>query len=321
MTGDAGKLATVFGGSGFAGTQVVQELARRGYRIRVAVRRPDLAGHVKPLGSVGQIQPVQANVRNMASVQRAAAGADVVINLAGIGYERGRQRFRAVNAMGAKNVAQAAMEAGAKTLVHISALGADADAESGYERSKGLGEAEVLGAFPEAVILRPAAMFGADDSFFNRFGLIVRLSPVLPLIHGGTRLQPVYAGDVAEAAARAADGAVRGGKIYELGGPEVATMRELMQRLLAETARQRLLLPLPAGLAKFKAFFLQLLPSPLLTVDEVVRLGHDTIVSDAARRQKRTLSGLGVTPTAMEAILPTYLWRFRKHGQFDRVEA
>lgn len=321
MTRTSEKLVTIFGGSGFVGTQLVQELARKGYRIRVAVRRPDLAGHVKPLGSVGQIVPIQANIRNMESIQRAVAGADIVINLVGIRAESGRQRFRAVHTMGAKNVAEAARKAGVETLVHMSALGADAKSQSNYACTKALGEQDVLKAFPNAIIMRPSIIFGQGDGFFNLFGALARLSPVLPLVGAKTKFQPIYVGDVADAFAAAATGKAKPGKIYELGGPEVETMRQLMQRLLKQVHRTRILLPVPTMLAKFKAFFLQLLPSPLLTVDQVILLESDNVVSDEATKQKRTLAAFDVLPTSMEAILPTYLWRFRKHGQFDKVQA
>lgn len=314
-----GKLVTIFGGDGFVGTQLVQKLAKQGYRIRVAVRRPDLAGHVKPLGTVGQIQPVQANLRNKPSIAHAVAGADIVINLVGILAETGRQRFRAVHTMGAKNVAEAAKKAGATALVHMSALGADEKSESAYQRSKALGEAEVLKAFPSAVIIRPSIIFGQDDGFFNLFGALARLFPIIPLIGGDTKFQPVFVGDVAEAFARAANGQVKTGKTYELGGPEVETMRELMQRLLAEAHRNRWLVPVPMALARLKAWFLQMLPWKLLTVDQVIQLGHDNVVSPEAIKQKRDLAAFGINPTSMDAILPTYLWRFRKHGQFDKV--
>lgn len=316
-----GKIVTIFGGSGFVGTQIVQDLARKGYRIRVAVRRPDLAGHVKPLGSVGQIQPIQANVRNADSVARAVTGADIVINLTGILFEGGRQRFRAVHTMGAKNVAVAAKKAGVATLVHMSAIGADTASKSAYGRSKALGEADVLKAFPDAVIIRPSLIFGQGDGFFNLFGSLARLSPVLPVISGSTRFQPVYVGDVAEAFVAAVEGKAKPGAIYELGGPEIETMQDIMQRVVDETGRGNILLPLPTPLARLLAFFTGLLPNPLLTVDQVIQLGTDNVVSDAAKKQKRTLEGLGVTPTVMDAVLPTYMWRFRKHGQFDKVEA
>lgn len=312
-------LVTIFGGSGFVGTQIVQLLAREGYRIRVAVRRPDLAGHVKPLGAVGQIQPIQANVRNMESVQRAVAGADIVINLVGILFEGGRQKFRAVQGMGAKNVAEASAQADVSRLVHMSAIGADVESDSLYARSKALGEEEVLKAFPKAVIMRPSLIFGQDDGFFNKFGFLARMSPVMPVIGGASNFQPVFVGDVAEAFAAAAQGAGKAGATYELGGPDVETMRDLMARTLAESGRSNILLPVPAGLAAFKAMFLQILPSPLLTVDQVKLLQHDNVVSDAAKKKKLTLTAFGIQPTSMDAILPTYMWRFRKHGQFSKV--
>ena len=315
-------LVTIFGGSGFVGTQVVQALARRGYRIRVAVRRPDLAGHVRPLGTVGQVMPIQANVRNLASVERAVGGASIVINLVAIGYEAGRQRFRAVNTMGARHIAQAAKAAGAERLIHMSALGADAQSPSGYARSKALGEAEVLTAFPEAVILRPSIIFGQGDGFFNRYGGLARLFPVLPLIGGKARFQPIYVGDVAEAIVAAAEGRVKGGRAYELGGPEVATHRELVQRVLDKTGRSNPLLPVPAAIGKLMALPFAFLPwAPLLTADQVDLLQTDNVVTDAARQDKRTLAAFGVAPTAMDAVLDGYLWRFMKNGQFDRQAA
>jgi uncharacterized protein YbjT (DUF2867 family) len=316
-----GKLVTIFGGSGFIGTQLVQHLARRGYRVKVAVRRPDLAGHVRMFGFPGQIQPVQANLRYPESVMAAAQGSDIVINLVGILFEKGNQKFRAVQTLGAKNVAEAAKAVGAQQLVHMSAIGADLDSPSAYARSKAQGEAEVLKAFPDAVIIRPSIVFGPNDGFFNMFGTLARYLPVLPLIGAKTRFQPVFVGDVAEAFAIAADGAVKGGKVYELGGPEIETMREILDRVRSETRRPRPLFPVPFWLAKLKARFLGLLPKPLLTVDQVVQLQIDNVVSPEAIRQKRTFAAFGITPTGMDAVLPTYLWRFRKHGEFDRQVA
>jgi NADH dehydrogenase len=318
----ANKLVTIFGGSGFIGTQLVQELARRGYRIRVAVRRPDLAGHVRPLGNVGQIQPIQANLRNADSVQRAVRGADIVINLVGIRFERGRQQFRAVQTAGARNVAEAARLAGAQALVHMSALGADAESVSAYARSKGLGEREVLTAFPDAVILRPSIVFGPGDDFFNMYGSLARLFPVLPLLGGKTRFQPIYVGDLAEAIANAAEGKVKPGRVYELGGPEIVTHRQVVERVLLETMRSNPVLPLPALVGKLIAAPLALLPfAPLITADQVDLLQTDNVVSEQAIAEKRDLAAFGVTPTPMQAILPSYLWRFRKNGQFDRQPA
>ena len=309
-------LITVFGGSGFLGRHLVRALAKRHYRIRVAVRRPDLAGHLQPLGRVGQIHAVQANVRNTASVEAAVRDADIVINLVGILYERGRQRFDTVQAFGAEQVALAAANHGAR-MIHISAIGADEKSSSGYARAKAEGEKAVLAARPEATIFRPSIMFGPEDEFFNKFAALARILPALPLIGGGTtRFQPVFVGDVAEAIARAVDGAAKAGSTYEVGGPEVQTFKELMEYVLEVTERRRFLIPLPFPLAKFQATFLQYLPTPLLTPDQVELLKTDNVVSPAAEHEGRTLAALGIAPTAMEVIVPSYLWRFRKAGQF-----
>jgi uncharacterized protein YbjT (DUF2867 family) len=312
-------LITVFGGSGFLGRHVVRALAKRGYRVRVAVRRPDLAGHLQPLGRVGQIHAVQANLRYPASVEAAARDAAVVINLVGILFERGRQNFEAVHTFGAEAVALAASAYGAR-LVHVSALGADPGALALYGRSKAQGEQLVLAAMPEAVVFRPSVVFGPEDDFFNRFASLARFVPALPLIGGGhTKFQPVFAGDVAAAIAAAVEGRATPGAIYELGGPEVKTFRELMEFTLATIGRKRLLMPVPFGLAKLQAFFLQFVPTPLLTPDQVDLLQRDNIVSGAAKAEGRTLAGLGIDETAMEVIVPSYLWRFRKTGQFTRT--
>jgi len=312
----AETLVTVFGGSGFLGRHVVRALAREGYRIRPAVRRPDLAGHLQPMGRVGQIHPVQANLRYPESVEAAVRGADVVINLVGILFERGKQGFEAVQAQGAHTVAQAAAAAGAR-LIHVSALGANGESTSLYARSKAQGEAAVLGTVPGATVFRPSIVFGPEDDFFNRFACLARVSPALPLIGGGeTKFQPVFVGDVAQAIAKAAGGQAKGGTIYELGGPETKTFRELMEYVLAVTERKRLLLPLPFGLARLKATFLQFMPTPLLTPDQVELLRSDNIVSASAQSEARDFAGLGIVPSALESIVPSYLWRFRKTGQF-----
>jgi uncharacterized protein YbjT (DUF2867 family) len=320
MDRNAPKLVTIFGGSGFVGNHLVQLLARKGHRIRVAVRRPDLAGEVRMFGGVGQVVPVQANLRNEASVQRAAAGSDVIINLVGIGYQRGKQRFDAVHVEGAAAIARAAKATGAQALVHVSALGADAAAEvSAYAASKLDGENAVLAAYPNAVIIRPSIMFGQGDGFFNLMGALSRVLPIVPLISGKTLFQPVFVGDVAEAIAAAAEGAVKTGRIYELGGPDVESHKALMQRILREAGRNRPLIPVPSGLMKLKASILGILPfRPIITPDQVELLGVDNIVSEAARKDKRTLAAFGITPTSMDDVLPTYMWRFRRHGQFDR---
>jgi len=309
-------LVTVFGGSGFLGRHVVRALAKRGYRIRVAVRRPDLAGHLQPLGRVGQIHAVQANLRYAASVDAAMRDADVAINLVGILYERGRQRFDSVMTYGAEAVALAAAAYGAR-VIHVSALGADPESPSHYARAKATAEKAVLAAVPSAVLLRPSILFGPEDDFFNRFAAMARMLPVLPLVGGGhTRFQPVFVGDVATAIADVVDGKGKTGTTYELGGPEVRTFKELMEFVLATIERRRLLVPLPFGLASFKAQFLQFLPKPPLTPDQVELLRRDNVVSEEALREGRSLAAFGIEPTAMETIVPSYLWRFRKTGQF-----
>jgi uncharacterized protein YbjT (DUF2867 family) len=322
MASNQDTLVTVFGGSGFLGRHVVRALAKRDYRIRVAVRRPELAGHLQPLGRVGQIHAVQANLRYPASVEAAMRDSLLAINLVGILTESGGQTFQAVQGVGAGAVANAARAAGAK-LVHVSAIGADAQSAARYARAKAAGEQAVLAAVPDATIMRPSVVFGPEDQFTNRFAALARMAPALPLIGGGTtRLQPVYVGDVATAVAEAADGKTKPGGIYELGGPEVLTMREIMEIILSITERKRMLLPLPFGLAKLKAAFLQFAPGALkLTPDQVELLRVDNVVSEAAKAAGLTLQGLGITPDSLEAIAEQYLWRFRAAGQFQRKNA
>jgi NADH dehydrogenase len=318
---DVNTLVTVYGGSGFVGRHVVRALVKRGHRVRVAVRRPDLAGHLQPLGRVGQIHAVQANLRDAASVEAAARDADALVNLVGVLFERGKQRFEIVHARGAEIVAQTAAKFGVP-LVHGSALGADQNSPAAYARSKAEGERLVLAAAPQATIMRPSIVFGPEDSFFNRFAGLARISPALPLIGGGkTRFQPVFAGDVATAVADAVDGKAKPGTIYELGGPEIRTFRELMEFMLAVIGRRRLLLPLPFPIAKLQASILGLLPKPPLTVDQVEMLKRDNVVSEDAKREGRTLQGLSIDPILMEAVVPSYLWRFRKAGEFSRRAA
>ncbi len=310
-------LVTVFGGSGFLGRHVVRALANRGYRIRVAVRRPGLAGYLQPMGRVGQIHAVQANLRYPDSVAAALRDADVAVNLVGLMLERGRQRFDALMADGAATVAKAASDVGAP-LVHISSLAADPDAPSHYARTKGEGEQQVRAAASSAIIVRPSIVFGPEDDFFNRFGAMSRLSPALPLPGGGhTRMQPVFAGDVAEGVAKAVDGDLKPGTTYEFGGPDAYTFKELMAFVLATVERRRLLLPIPFGLMKVQAAFLQFLPKPPITLDQVELLKRDNVVSEDAKRDGRTLEGIGIIPDSIEAIVPSYLWRFRKTGQFQ----
>ena len=309
-------LVTVYGGSGFLGRHVVRALAKRNYRIRVAVRRPELAGFLQPLGRVGQIHAVQTNLRHAPSVDAAARDAQVLINLVGILFERGRQRFSSVHTYGAEQVALAASAHGAQ-MVHVSAIGADKDLPSAYGRSKADAEQLVLAAQPSTTIMRPSILFGPEDDFFNRFAALARFLPALPLIGGGlTHFQPVFVGDVATAIADAVDGKTYPGTIYELGGPDVRTFKELMQFILSTIERKRLLIPLPFFMANLQAMFLQYLPKPLLTPDQVELLRFDNVVSESAKSEGRTLQGLSVEPETIEAIVPSYLWRFRKTGQF-----
>lgn len=312
-----GVLVTVFGGSGFLGRHIVRTLARRGWRVRVAVRRPDLAGHLQPLGNVGQIMAVQANVRYPDSIAAACHRADFVINLVGILHAAGPQTFDAVHEFGAGAVAEAAKNSGVKQLVHVSAIGANPHSASAYARTKAEGESRALGGFPETVIVRPSIMFGPEDTFFNRFARIARFSPALPLIGGGqTKFQPVFAGDVSEGMERLLTLGTAGGKTYEFGGPEVFTFKELMEFMLKTICRRRLLVPLPWGLAKAQAAILQLLPKPLLTMDQVELLKTDNVVSETARKEGLTLDGLGIVPQGIEAIVPSYLYSYRRAGQF-----
>jgi uncharacterized protein YbjT (DUF2867 family) len=314
-------LVTVFGGSGFLGRHVVRALAQRQYRVRVAVRRPDLCGHLRPMGRVGQIHAVQANLRYPDSVASAVRDADFVINLVGLLFERGNQRFEDVMVEGAETVARAASTAGAP-LVHVSAIGADSRAPSHYARAKGESEERVLDVHDAAAIVRPSIVFGPEDDFFNRFAALARLAPALPLPGGGhTRMQPVFAGDVGEAIAGQVDQAFgdsfQAGMIYEFGGPDVRTFKELMAFVLATIERRRLLMPVPFGLLKIQAAFLRLLPKPPITPDQVELLKRDNVVSDDAKADGRTLEGLGIVPESIANIVPSYLWRFRKTGQFN----
>ncbi|MBX9454321.1 MAG: complex I NDUFA9 subunit family protein [Mesorhizobium sp.] len=314
-------LVTVFGGSGFLGRHVVRALAKRGYRVRVAVRNPNLAGHLQPLGNVGQIQAVQANLRVRWSIDRAVQGADHVVNLVGILFESGRQSFNAVQDFGARAVAEAARAEGA-TLTHVSAIGSDKESPADYARTKARGEQAVLETMPDAVIFRPSIMFGPEDGFFNRFAAMARLSPALPLIGGGhTKFQPVYVADVAEAIARSVEGKVEGGRIYELGGPETMTFKQCMEKMLEVIERKRMLVSVPWGMARLQGSLLGLLPNPLLTRDQVEMLRTDNVVSQAAEQEGRTFAALGIKPQAMDAILPSYLWQYRPAGQFTQPNA
>ena len=297
MASNLDTLVTIFGGSGFLGRNVVRALCKRDYRIRVAVRRPELVGHLQPSGKVGQVHAVQANLRYPASVEAAMRDSHVAINLVGTLAESGAQTFDAVQTKGAETIAKAAAAAGAR-VVHVSAIGADENSPSGYGRSKASGEKAVLAAVPSATILRPSVVFGPEDQFTNRFAALARISPFLPLIGGGVnRVQPAYVGDVAAAVADAVDGKTKAGGVYELGGTEVLTMREIMEIILSITGRKRMLLSLPFGLARAQAMFLQFAPGMFkLTPDQVAMLQSDNVVSDTAKASGLTLEGLGITP-------------------------
>ncbi len=321
---ESGALVTVFGGTGFVGRHVVRALVRGGYRVRAATRRPDLAGHLQPMGSVGQIHAVQANLRYPDSVARAIEGSAAVVNLVGVLVKSGRQTFDAIHVDGARAVAKAAREAGVPTLVHVSAIGADPRSKGVYGRSKAAGEAAVLEQFPDAVILRPSIVFGAEDTFFNRFADMARMSPLMPLIGGGrTRFQPVYVGDVATAIAAAVDGKGKPGTVYELGGPEVITFRKLLDRTQEWAGRDRWYFRMPFWLAKLAAFMTVPLPNTLrpLTVDQVRMLQVDNVVSEAAIKDGRTLAGLGIMSAhAMDTIVPVYLEQYRPKGQYSHYK-
>ena len=303
--------ATVFGGSGFIGRYVVERLADRGAVVTVAVRNPEAAKFLKPLGDVGQVTPVRANLLDEAAVQRVVAGADTVINLVGILYESGRHKFGSIHVEGAARVARATAAAGGKRLVHISAIGADRQARSEYARSKAAGEAAVREHFPAATILRPSIVFGREDGFFNLFAGFARLLPALPLYGGGkTRFQPVYVGDVAAAVMAVLDDPEAAGQIYELGGPRVYTFTELMRLVLTTIERKRLLVPVPFAIGRLQAMVLELLPRPPLTRDQLKQLKSDNVVG----AEVPGLAALGIEPTAVEALLPTYLARYRPRG-------
>ena len=312
------RTVTVFGGTGFLGRHTVRALARAGWRIKVAARRPARGFFLRPLGTVGQIDFVKCDIADPQSVTAAIAGAEAVVNLCGILFQRG-QTFEDVQADGPANIGAAAAAAGVRAVAHVSAIGADSESAAEYAVTKAQGETRLREAFPAATILRPSIVFGPEDSFFNRFAEMARFLPALPLVGGGkTLFQPVFAGDVAAAIVAALDSETARGRTYELGGPTIYSFKQLMQIVLTETQRSRLLVPLPFGLAMWKAFFLQFLPNPPLTPDQVRLLRHDNIVSPGAL----TLADLGITPTTVEAEVPAYLWRYRPKGQYaDLVKA
>ena len=307
-----GMRVTVFGGAGFVGRYIVKRLAAAGAGVRVACRDPERAKFLKPAGGVGQVVPVQANLRYPDSVRAAVEGVDAVVNCVGVLVSRGAQSFSAIHAAGARAVAAAAAEAGARQLAHISAIGADADSTAQYARSKAAGEAAVREAFPDAAILRPSIVIGPEDDFFNRFAFLARLAPALPLVGGGfTRFQPAYVGDVADAAVAALD---RPGGLFELGGPKVYSFRQLMELLLEEIGRKRLLVPVPFPVMQAKAAFIQFVPGAPITPDQVELLKYDNVVSEGAAG----FAELGIEPRDIETVIPTYLDRFRVRGRFAR---
>ncbi|HRA95287.1 MAG TPA: complex I NDUFA9 subunit family protein [Aestuariivirga sp.] len=317
MAENSEKIVTLIGGSGFIGRHIVRALAKRGYRIRVACRRPDLAGHVQPLGTPGQIMPVQANVRFPASLAAVCDGAYAVVNLTGVLATSGSQSFDAIHVFGAEASAKAAKAAKAQVFIQMSALGADADSGSEYGRTKAAGEAKARAAFPGAIILRPSIVFGPEDNFFNQFAGLSRLAPALPLIGGGqTKFTPLFVGDLAEAIARLIDKGEASGLTYELGGPEVFSFKQLMEFTLETIGRKRLLVPVPWPIAKVMGTVMGLLPFAPLTADQVELLKTDNVVSEAAAREGRDLTGLGITGRSIQGIVPSYLYRYRRAGQF-----
>ncbi|SEA89120.1 complex I NDUFA9 subunit family protein [Rubrimonas cliftonensis] len=315
---DDAPIVTIFGGSGFVGRYVAQTMARRGWRVRVAVRRPNEALFVKPYGVVGQVAPIQANIRDDASCARALEGATAAVYSVGVLYNAGANTFEAVQAEGPARVSRLAAELGVKRLALVSAIGADAGSPSAYARSKAAGEGATAESFPSATMLRPSIVFGAEDAFFNRFAAMAKISPVIPLVGGATRFQPVYVQDVADAVAAAATGAAQAG-VYELGGPRIATFRELIELMLRIIRRKRMIVDLPIPLAKLQGAVLQNLAlvglEPPITKDQVLQLSRDNVAAEGARG----LGDLGVSPTAMEAVLESYLYAYRPYGQYSRI--
>ena len=309
------RTVTVIGATGFLGRHTVRALAKAGWRIKAASRHPARGFFLRPLGSVGQIELVKCDVTDADSVGAAIRGSDAAVNLTGILFERG-QSFEDVQAAGAANVAEAAAAAGISALVHVSAIGADRHSDSVYARTKAEGEEAMRRNFPGAVILRPSIVFGPEDSFFNKFAGMARYFPALPLIGGGkTRFQPVFVGNVAAAIVAGLDNPAARGRTFELGGPGVYSFKELMEITLRQTGRERALIPLPFRLAGIMAAFLQLLPGSVLTMDQVRLLKKDNVAGAGAPG----LADLGITPTSVEAVLPSYLWRYRAKGEYART--
>jgi uncharacterized protein YbjT (DUF2867 family) len=308
-----GQLVTIFGGAGFIGTSVVEHLAKSGCRIRVVTRRPNNALHVKPLGELGQIQLVQANLRNKFSVEAAVKGSDIVINLVGLLFESGSQTFQKIHVEGATIIAEASSAAGVKQLVHLSAIGADAESPSLYAQSKAAGEATVIEKFPHATIIRSSVVFGPDDQFFNKFGAMAKSFPFLPVISGDTKMQPVYVGDLAMAIEAILKTKGASGNVYEFGGPRIYSFRELLELIIQVTQQNVALITVPMAIAKFKAFFLGMMPNPIVTLDQLRLMAKDNVVSKGAKGFK----DLKISPTPVEAIIPSYLVHYRPKGQFN----
>lgn len=316
------KLVTIYGGSGFVGRYIARRMAKAGWRVRVAVRRPNEAMHVKPYGVVGQVEPVFCNIRDDTSVRAVMTGADAVVNCVGTFDRKGKNNFDAVQHEGAGRIARIAAELGVDRMVHLSAIGADVDGASLYAQSKGKGERAVLEHMPDAVILRPSVIFGAEDAFFNRFAAMTKLGPILPVVGADTKFQTVYVDNVAEAAAKGALGQAAPG-VYELGGPDVNTFRELMQQMLKVIQRRRLIVNMPFVVATPLAVVMELVQTltfgivpAQITRDQVVSLRSDNVVSEEAKG----LSDLAIDPVALEAVLPDYLWPYRPDGQYAAIK-
>ena len=313
-------LVTIYGGTGFVGRYIIRNLLKEGYCVRVACRRPDLAQHLQPMGSVGQIHAMQANLRYKESIKAALQGASYVINTAGILTPKGKQSYKAVIEEGAKNIAVAAQEMGIKRMIHISAIGADGESNSAYQRAKYEAEQHILSLLPESSILRPSLIFGAEDQFFNRFALMAKFSPILPLFKADTKFQPIYVDDVAKAVISVMENEASSSKIYEIGGAETLTFKQLMEMMVSIIHRKKLVLSMPDAFASFLIPLLSLMPSPFtLTQDQYNALAKDNIVSDAAQQDKRDLASLGIEATLMASILPHYLIRFRPQGEFSTL--
>ena len=321
MAGQSAKLVTIIGGSGFVGRYVVRLLAKKGWRVKIVCRHPEQAGFLQPLGNVGQVQAVRANICDARALRAQIKGSDAIVNLAGILAQSGKQSFDEVHCEGARRVAEAAKTFEIDNLVHVSALGADLRSNAQYARSKAVAEIKVLEACPTAVILRPSVIFGEEDEFFNRFAAMARLSPFLPAIgFGRTEFAPVYVADVARAIVAALEGNAIAGTVYELGGPAIYSLKELLHMTQRYSGRKPRTLPIPFAIAKLQGFFLQYLPGKILTVDQVRMLQANSIVSIEAKEEQRTFEGLGISPTPIDAVVPVYLEKYKPKGMFESYQ-